>query len=94
MHQNFLEVPETYKNISRSHGGCCHTCGQSAGAPKPGQFEEIHGGSGEVNISASIRAPCNNSFWKFLRHIGTLLDHLGGVDTPMGGAPVPKKKQN
>ena len=26
--------------------------------------------------------------WKFLRHIGTFLDHLGGVDTSMGGALV------
>ena len=47
-------------------------------------------GSGEVNISAFIRAPCTKLFWRFLRHIGTFLDYLGGVDTPMGRAPAPK----
>ena len=45
-------------------------------------------GSGEGNISTSIRALCTKSFWR--RHRETFLDHLGGVDTFMGGAPVPK----
>ena len=29
-------------------------------------------------------------FWRFLRHIGTFLDYLGGVDRPTGRAPAPK----
>ena len=48
-------------------------------------------GDGEVNISASIRAPCTKFFWTFLRHIGTLLDHLEGVSTPMDRASAPEK---
>ena len=32
-------------------------------------------------------------FWRFLRHTGTFLDHLGGVDTPEGRVPVPKAGQ-
>ena len=47
-------------------------------------------GSGEVNISASIRSPCTKYFENFLRHIGTFLDYLGGVDRPLGRAPAPK----
>ena len=29
-------------------------------------------------------------FWRFLRHIGTFLDHLGGVGTHAGRVPVPR----
>ena len=46
-------------------------------------------GEGEVNISASMRAPCT-IYLRFLRHIGTFLDHLRGADTLMGRVPVPK----
>ena len=44
----------------------------------------------EVNISASIRAPCTKLFWRFLRNIGTFLDDLKGVDPHMGRVTVPK----
>ena len=47
-------------------------------------------GEGEVNISASIRAPYPKFFGKFMRHIGTFLDHLGGVDPLMGRSLAPK----
>ena len=49
-------------------------------------------GSVEVNIPASIRAHVPNTFWKFLRHIETLLDYLGDVDTPLGRVPVPNNR--
>ena len=49
-------------------------------------------GEGEVNISASIRAP----YTKFLEvpeiH-RNIFDHMGGVDTPMGRVLVPKLGQ-
>ena len=45
---------------------------------------------GEVNISASIRAPCTKFFGRFLSHIGTFLDYLGGVDPPVGRVLVAK----
>ena len=32
-----------------------------------------------------------HNFWRLLRHIGTFLDHLGGVDTPMDRVLVPKQ---
>ena len=48
--------------------------------------------SGEVNISVSIRAPCTKFFRKLLRHIGILIDHLRGVDTPVGRVHVPRNK--
>ena len=47
-------------------------------------------GSWEVSISASIKAPYTKYFWRFLRHIRTFLDYLGGVDLPVGRVPVPK----
>ena len=31
-------------------------------------------------------------FRRFLRHIGTLLDYLGGVDTPLCRVPVPNNR--
>ena len=60
-----------------------------APAPRPGPHWANIWGSGEVNIWASIRAPCTN-FWRFLRHIGTFLHHLWGVDTP--AVRVPKTR--
>ena len=45
---------------------------------------------GEVNISASIGLHAPNLVWRFLRHIGTFLDHLGAVDTPAHRVPVAK----
>ena len=35
-----------------------------------------------------------NFVWKFLRHIGTFLDNMGGVNTPVGKVPVPKTGLN
>ena len=51
-------------------------------------------GSGEVNISASIKASCTTFIWEFLRHIGTFVYHLGCVNTPMGRASPPKTRPN
>ena len=45
-------------------------------------------GSGEVIISASIRAPGTKFFWKLLRHIRTFLDYLG----PVGRVLVPRNQ--
>ena len=74
---NFLEVSQTHRNIFRLLGRCWCTHSWE-------QWDWITGpswantwGSGEVNISASIRAPCTKVFWRFLRHIGTFLDLLG-----------------
>ena len=86
----FWEVPETQQNISRPHGGVDTPMGRVL-APKSRPRWANTWGSGEVNMSASIRAPCTN-FWRFLRHIGIFLKHLGGVDRPMGGPPVPKSR--
>ena len=33
-----------------------------------------------------------NLVWRFLRHIGTFLDHLGGVDTLVDRVPMPKTR--
>ena len=41
-----------------------------------------------VHFSLCLHAP--KIFCRFLRHIGTFLDHLRGVDTPAGRVPVPK----
>ena len=57
----FLEVLETYRNISISLERCWHTCGQSGRTqnwPKLSKYIEEE----EVNISASIRAPCTKYF--------------------------------
>ena len=43
------------------------------------------------SISQLLLGPhAPNTFWKFLRHIGTFVDHLGGVITPVGRVPVPQ----
>ena len=43
------------------------------------------------SISQLLLGPhAPNIFSQNLRHIGTFLDYLGGVDTPMGRVPVPK----
>ena len=42
-------------------------------------------GTSEIELcSLLIVLAWTTFFWRFLRHIGTFLDHLGGVDTPMG----------
>ena len=45
------------------------------------------------SISELLLGPhAPNAFWRFLRHIGTFSDHLGGVVTPVGRVPVPKNQ--
>ena len=83
------EVPEKHRYISRSLGRCWHTFEQGASSQKSVLSRPNTWGSREVNFSASIMAPCTKCFWRFLRYIWTFLDHLGGVVTFMGGAPVP-----
>ena len=77
-----MEVPETYTNILDYLGGIDPPVGRVL-VPKNQAKLSKYMGSWEVSISASIRAPCTNFFWKFLKHIGTFVDHLGGVDTSM-----------
>ena len=55
---------------------------------KLGSVEKIHG-EWKVSISVSIRDSCTKFFWKFLRHIRTFLDYLGGVDPAVGRVLVP-----
>ena len=50
------------------------------------------GGVGR-SISQLLLGPlASNYFWRFLSHIGTFVDHLGGVDTPAGRALAPKNQ--
>ena len=57
MYQIFLEVPETHRNISRPFGEVVDApVGRVPHTQTLGQVEQINMG-GEVNISASIRAP-------------------------------------
>ena len=59
---------------------------------KLGWVEQMHGRVWR-SISQLLLGPhAPNIFWKFLRHIGTFLDYLGGVDTPVGRVPVPKTR--
>ena len=45
------------------------------------------------SISQLLLGPnAPNTFCRFLRHIGTFVDHLGGVVTPVGRVPVPKNQ--
>ena len=92
MHQILLKVPEAHRNISGPLGRCGQDPWVEHQCPIPGQVDQIHGGSGEVNISASIRAHAPQLFWRFLRHNGTFLDHLRDVDTPMGRVLTPKNQ--
>ena len=50
-------------------------------------------GEGRSISHLLLRSHAPNIFWRFLRHIGTFLDHLRGVDTSMDGALVPKPGQ-
>ena len=61
--------------------------------PKMGQVEQIHGGMGK-SISQHLLGPhAPNFFWRFMMHIGTLFDHLGGVGTPMDRVSAPNMGQ-
>ena len=50
-------------------------------------------GDGEVNISASIRAPCTKLFLEVPEMHRNTFRPLGGVGTPMGRASDPKMGQ-
>ena len=56
----------------------------------PGQVEQIHLGVGRSISQLSLGSHAPNLVCRFLRNIGTFLDYLGGVETPMGRAPAPK----
>ena len=80
----FWEVPETHRNIPGLLGRCWHTCRQSTSALKTMNHElsKYYGVVGMLNILASIKASYTKCwFGRFLRHIGTFLDNLWGVDT-------------
>ena len=48
---------------------------------KPCQVEQIYGGAGRSISQILLRHHAPNFAWRFLRHIGTFVHHLGGVDT-------------
>ena len=56
---------------------------------KGGQVEQIHGGAGRSISHFLLGSHAPNIICRFLRHIGTFLDLLRGVDTPPGTVPVP-----
>ena len=58
--------------------------------PKPGQGEQIHGGVGRSICQLLLGLHTPNVLKMFLKHKGTLLDYLRGVDTPMDRVPAPK----
>ena len=84
-----LEAPETQRNISRPLGRCWHTHGQSANTQNFAELRKYMGGVGRSICQLQSETHTPNSFGRFLRDIGTFLDHLGGVDTPMGRVLVP-----
>ena len=87
---NFLDIPETHRNISRQLVRCWHTCRQSASGQSWDKLSKYIWG-GVVNILVSIKAWCTN----FLDIPGThrnIPDHLRDVDTPMVRAPAPKPR--
>ena len=59
---------------------------------KQGQVKQIHGGVGRSVSQLLLGPPAPNFLWRFLEHIGTFVDHLGGVDPTMGRVPVPKNQ--
>ena len=60
MHQVYLEIPETHRNIFRLLGRCWHTNGWSIGTWKLGQFEQIHRGVGK-SISQHLLGPMHQT---------------------------------
>ena len=73
-------------------GGVDTPAGRVPVPRKPGQVEQIHveWGGQYLRLLLGFHAPL--FFWRFLRHIGTFLEHLRGVDTPMGIALTPKSR--
>ena len=53
---NFLDAPETHRNIYTPLGRCWHTCRQGTSTQNQAKLSKYMA-EGEVNISASIRAP-------------------------------------
>ena len=51
-------------------------------------------GSGDINISAFIRAPCIKCFLEVPETLRNILDYLGGVDTPVDRVLVPRNLAN
>ena len=90
MHQFFLEVPETYRKFLDCFGGVDTPMGRALAPKNQAKFSKYMGEG--RSISAAIRAPCTQFFWRFLRHIRTFLDHLRGVDPPVGRVLVPRNQ--
>ena len=84
-----LKVPETHKNISTPLWGINTPAGRMP-VPKAGPSWAITFGVRSSISQLPLRPHAPNCFWRYLRHIGTFLDHLQGVDTPAGRVPVAK----
>ena len=73
-------------------GGVDTPAARVPSAPKTGPKLSKYMGEGR-SISQLLLGPhAPNTFCRFLRDIGTFLDYLGGVDTPVGRVPVPKNQ--
>ena len=79
---NFWEVPETHRNIPRLPGRWWHTCRQSTSAQKMNPQSANTWGVGSSISRLPLKPHAPHLVWRFLRHIGTFLDNLWGVDTP------------
>ena len=93
MHQIFWRSLRNIRTFLDSLRGVDPLMGRELVSRTWAKFSKNMGEWG-VNISASITAPGTKYFWRFLRHIGTFLDCLGGVDAPMGRALAPKTRPN
>ena len=82
MQQIIWEVPETHRNI-------WHTCRQSTGTQYQTKLSK-NMVSGEVNILASIRAPCTKFGLEVSETHKNMFRLLEGVDLPVGRALVPR----
>ena len=89
---NILEAPKTHRNICRLLGRCWHTCRLSTSNKNQSQVEQRHGRVGRSVFQLLLGPHAPNVLWRFLRHIGTFLDHLRDVDTPLVRAPAPKPR--
>ena len=59
-------------------------------APKTGLSWTNTWGSGEVNMSASIRASYTKFIWEVPEIHSNILDSLGGIDTPVSKVQAPR----
>ena len=92
--KHFLEVPESHRNIFRPLGAVDTPVGRALAPQKPGQVEQIYGGMRRSISQLLLGHHAPNVLWRFLRHIETFLDYVGGVDTPTGRVPVTKAGPN